>query len=91
MRSIGVKELKQNASRVLAEVERDGEVEVTVSGRPVATIRPLARSAPWVSPAHVAQVFAGARTSDGVAWLEELANDRARPEPVIDPFDDAGL
>lgn len=41
MRSIGVRELRQQASRYLREVERGAAIEVTDRGRPVARIVPL--------------------------------------------------
>src|SRR5207245_1804277 len=44
MRSIGVRELRQQASRYLREVERGGAIEVTDRGRPVARLVPIPRS-----------------------------------------------
>jgi len=44
MKSIGVRELRQHASRYLREVERGGAIEVTDRGRPVARLIPLPRS-----------------------------------------------
>src|SRR5207245_9379782 len=44
MRSIGVRELRQQASRYLREVERGEAIEVTDRGRPVARLVPIARS-----------------------------------------------
>ena len=44
MRSIGVRELRQQASRYLREVERGEPIEVTDHGRPVARLVPLPRS-----------------------------------------------
>lgn len=44
MRSIGVRELRQQASRYLREVERGETIEVTDRGRPVARLVPLPRS-----------------------------------------------
>ncbi len=41
MRSIGVRELRQQASRYLRDVERGAAIEVTDRGRPVARIVPL--------------------------------------------------
>jgi len=42
MRSIGVRELRQNASAVLRDVERGVTFEITDRGRPVALLAPLA-------------------------------------------------
>jgi prevent-host-death family protein len=44
MRSIGVRELRQQASRYLREVERGEAIEVTDRGRPVARLVPIAPS-----------------------------------------------
>ncbi|HEY4159245.1 MAG TPA: type II toxin-antitoxin system prevent-host-death family antitoxin [Polyangiaceae bacterium] len=41
MKTIGVRELRQNASVVLREVEAGGTFEVTDRGRPVALLSPL--------------------------------------------------
>lgn len=41
MKSIGVRELRQNASRYLREVEAGETVEVTDRGRPVARLVPI--------------------------------------------------
>jgi prevent-host-death family protein len=41
MRSIGVRELRQNASRYLREVRRGETVEVTDRGEPVARLVPI--------------------------------------------------
>lgn len=41
MRSIGVRELRQNASRYLREVKRGETVEVTERGEPVARLVPV--------------------------------------------------
>ncbi|MBV9174948.1 MAG: type II toxin-antitoxin system prevent-host-death family antitoxin [Chloroflexi bacterium] len=46
MRSIGVRELRQHASRYLALVARGERVEVTDRGRPVAMLVPL-QGEPW--------------------------------------------
>ena len=46
MRSIGVRELRQQASRYLREVERGELIEVTDRGRPVARLVPIPRSSP---------------------------------------------
>ena len=41
MRSIGVRELRQNASRYLREVKRGETVEVTERGEPIARLVPI--------------------------------------------------
>jgi prevent-host-death family protein len=42
MREVGVRELKAHLSEALREVERGGQLRVTVHGRPVADIVPAA-------------------------------------------------
>ena len=44
MKSIGVRELRQQASRYLRQVERGSAIEVTDRGRPVARLVPIPRS-----------------------------------------------
>lgn len=48
MDRIGVRELRQHASRYLARVESGESLEVTDRGRPVALLVPL-RADPWES------------------------------------------
>lgn len=42
MRAIGIRELRQHASRYLRDVERGETIEVTDRGRPVACLVPIA-------------------------------------------------
>lgn len=42
MNQVGVRDLKQNASRVLARVKAGESLEITEHGRPVALLTPLA-------------------------------------------------
>jgi prevent-host-death family protein len=44
MKSIGVRELRQQASRYLRQVELGNAIEVTDRGRPVARLVPIPRS-----------------------------------------------
>jgi len=44
MRSIGVRELRQQASRYLREIERGDVIQITDRGRPVARLVPIPRS-----------------------------------------------
>jgi prevent-host-death family protein len=44
MKSIGIRELRQQASRYLREVERGDLIEITDRGRPVARLVPIPRS-----------------------------------------------
>jgi len=42
MKSIGVQELRENASKYLHEVQRGESFQITQRGRPVALLRPVA-------------------------------------------------
>jgi len=44
MKTIGVRELRQHASRYLRDVERGETIEITDRGRPMARLVPIARS-----------------------------------------------
>lgn len=46
MRTIGVRELRQNASAVLRDVERGVTFEITDRGRPVGRLTPLGKATP---------------------------------------------
>lgn len=46
MKRIGIRELRQEASKHLRDVERGATIEITDRGRPVARIVPLAPAAP---------------------------------------------
>lgn len=44
MRTVGIRELRQHASRYLREVERGETIEVTDRGRPLALLVPIPRT-----------------------------------------------
>ena len=56
MSTIGVRELRQNASEVLREVEAGEPATVTVAGRPVAQIGPI-RADRWTTWERAGHVF----------------------------------
>lgn len=56
MKSVGIRELKQNASQVLAQVENGESFIVTVQGREVGRIVPAVRGA-WVSAEQMMSVY----------------------------------
>jgi prevent-host-death family protein len=56
MRTVGVRELKQNASQVLAKVEDGESFLVTVQGREVARLIPATR-ATWVPAEEMMAVY----------------------------------
>lgn len=57
MSTVGVRELRQNASEILREVEAGEPATVTVAGRPVAQIVPI-RAEQWTTWERVRTVFA---------------------------------
>lgn len=54
--TVGVRELRQNASEILREVEAGEPATVTVAGRPVAQIIPI-RQEQWTTWERIRQVF----------------------------------
>jgi prevent-host-death family protein len=58
MGTVGLRELRQQASELVRRVEGGEEVTVTVAGRPSARLVPIAPQS-WRSYADVAEVFSG--------------------------------
>jgi prevent-host-death family protein len=80
MSTIGVRELRQNASEVLREVEAGDTVTVTAAGRPVAKIVPLLGDQ-WVSGERIKLIF------DSPTDLDWDAERRAfGAEEISDPW-----
>lgn len=70
MTTVGVRELRQDASGVLRRVEEGERVVVTVHGRPVADIVPHTESRPtWRPVADLAAIFPGV---DDPHWDEDM-------------------
>jgi prevent-host-death family protein len=61
--TVGLRELRQDASELVRRVEAGEEIEITVAGRPAARLVPVApqRWQPWTS---VAGLFAGPADPD---------------------------
>jgi prevent-host-death family protein len=86
MRTVGVRELRQNASRYLEEVAAGESIEITDRGHPVARLVPITGD-PWqdlvssgevVRAAHpvcVDEIKPGAYPHSGSETLEELRSD----------------
>jgi prevent-host-death family protein len=74
MVAVGIRELKQNASAVLARVKLGESVEVTDRGRPVALIVPVPK------PGVVERLIAEGKATPAKGNLSELAPPR-RPRP----------
>jgi prevent-host-death family protein len=81
MSTIGVRELRQNASGVLREVEAGETATVTVAGRPVAKIVPILGDN-WVSWERATSLFS---TPNDPEWDSQR---RAfGTEELSDPWD----
>lgn len=82
MVTVGVRELRQDASGLLRRVEEGERLVVTVHGRPVADLVPHSEVRPtWRPVAELAPIFPGVDDPD---WDEDMAQvDGA----VTDPFE----
>lgn len=58
METIGLRELRQNASEYVKRAEGGEELAVTVAGRPAAVLGPPRRS-PWRTFDEIRSIFAG--------------------------------
>ncbi|MHB1787308.1 MAG: type II toxin-antitoxin system Phd/YefM family antitoxin [Acidimicrobiales bacterium] len=67
MRTVGLRELRQDASDLVRQVERGEEIEITVSGRPAARMVP-ATPKRWHRWDDVADLFVGRPDPD---WLRD--------------------
>jgi prevent-host-death family protein len=75
MATIGLRELRQNASELVRRAERGEELVVTVSGRPAAVLGP-ATPTQWRRYDEIADIFAGPADP---AW----ATDRERMDQAV--------
>lgn len=71
MTTIPQKELRNNVSDVLRRAEAGEEFTITVAGRPVAELGPVARRH-WVSYEQIKAIFAGPADPAWAADLELL-------------------
>ncbi len=58
MKTVGLRELRQEASDLVRRVENGEEIEITVAGRPAARLVPAAPRR-WLQWADIAELFAG--------------------------------
>ena len=81
MKRIGIRELRQNASQHLREVEQGETIEVTDRGRPVARIVPVPPAAPM---GVIESLIASGRMIPAQGDLREvLALPRLKPKPGL--------
>ncbi|GAB97267.1 prevent-host-death family protein [Kineosphaera limosa] len=82
MESVGLRELRQDASELLRRVEAGEEITITVSGRPSAVLVP-ARPRQWRAWNDYAELFKGQADGDWGQDRELLDNE------LHDPWDQA--
>jgi prevent-host-death family protein len=82
MDQVGVRDLKQNASRVLARVKAGETLEVTEHGRPVARLTPVERGDDYDRLVEAGEILPGmqdvlatnaVRVAPGVRLSDDLA------------------
>ena len=80
MKSVGVRELKQNASQVMAQVENGESFVVTVQGREVGRIVPAVRGT-WVSADQMMSIYDV--PVDGAFWgdINEARDQSVQDDP----------
>lgn len=67
MKSVGLRELRQDASDLVRRVQAGEEITITVSGRPSARLVP-AHATQWRSWVEIAELFRGL---DDPAWQRD--------------------
>lgn len=77
--TVGLRELRQNASELVRRAEEGEEITITVAGRPGARLVP-ATSRAWRRWADVAELFAGPADPD---WNADRA---AISDRLLDPW-----
>ena len=86
MNSVGLRELKQNPSEVVARAERGETITITVQGRPAALLTPLVPvRRRWVRAEDLDAVLA-AIPPDTTGWAEEWYASRDG-DPIADPWE----
>jgi prevent-host-death family protein len=85
VRTIPQRELRNNVAEVLRRAEAGERLIITVGGRPVAELGPLASPRAMAPPARLAEILA--ETPADPAWAEDLARMRAEDEAAaVDPW-----
>lgn len=80
MTTVGLRELRQQASELVRRAEAGEEVTITVSGRPSARLVPVAPRT-WRSYGEVADVFRGPADPDWEADRERIDHRLRDPWP----------
>lgn len=89
MNSVGLRELKQNPSEVVARAEHGETIVITVQGRAVAKITPLVpQKRRWVPAEELSLALEGLEPDPTLAAELDALRDN---DPLIDPWERAGL
>jgi prevent-host-death family protein len=80
MRTVGLRELRQEASDLVRQVESGEEIEITVSGRPAARLVPAAPKR-WRRWDHVSGLFTGREDLD---WQHDV---ELVDQTVVNPWE----
>lgn len=84
MSTVGLREMRQDASELLRRVEAGEEITITVSGRASARLIPI-RQPPWRPLGELAALLSGPVDA---AWLDDRAQiDDALIDPWASPAD----
>lgn len=76
MTEVASRELRNNTRALLDRVEAGEAVTITVAGRPVAVLQPLARRARWLTREEFVRTILEHQADPGLAdELRELAGD----------------
>jgi prevent-host-death family protein len=78
MRTVGLRELRQDASELVRQVESGEEIEITVSGRPAARMIP-ATPKRWQRWGDVAELFKGRPDPDWRRDVDQVDQSLANP------------
>jgi prevent-host-death family protein len=78
MRTVGLRELRQEASDLVRQVENGEEIEITVSGRPAARMIPPAPKR-WQRWDHIADLFTGRADPNWTSDVELVDQSVANP------------
>ncbi|MDH6180280.1 prevent-host-death family protein [Microbacteriaceae bacterium SG_E_30_P1] len=85
MDTVGLRELKQNPSAVVARAERGETITITVQGRPAARLVPIeVTRRRWVPADELAAALAEV-PADATGWAEEAYAIRDG-DPLVDPW-----
>ena len=78
MRTVGLRELRQEASELVRQVESGEEIEINVTGRPAARMIPVAPKR-WQRWDHVAELFSGRPDGDWRSDVELVDHSMTSP------------